>query len=98
MNQHLKTIESYINAYNNFDIEGMLITLHPEIVFKNISQRVVNLTTHGIEEFKEQAEKSITYFHERKQTITDFKIVDEQAEVAIDYEAILAIDPLHYRL
>jgi hypothetical protein len=92
MDQYLQTINNYINAYNSFDIEGMLTTLHPEIVFKNISEGEVNLTTNGIEEFKAQAEKSIGYFREREQVISDFKIGDEQAEVSIDYRAVLAID------
>lgn len=93
MKEYLKqVVEHYISAYNNFDIDAMLVKLHPAIVFKNICRGEVDLTTNGLEEFKTQAEKASTFFIERKQVITDFKIDDQQVEVAIDYQAILAID------
>lgn len=93
MNQDLQqTVEHYITAYNNFDVEGMLIKLHPEVVFKNIAQGEVNLVTNGLEEFKAQAEKASAFFLERKQVITEFKTSDQQAEALIDYHAVLAID------
>lgn len=85
-------VEQYITAYNNFDINGMLITLHPEIVFKNITQGQIDLTTNGLTEFKTQAEKATTFFTDRKQIITDLKFRNQQVEVAIDYQAVLAID------
>ena len=87
-----RTIEDYINAYNNFDIEGMLSKLHSAIVFKNITDGDINLITNGLEEFKAQSEKATTFFGERKQTITDIQISGQKAEVLIDYHAVLAVD------
>lgn len=85
-------VEQYITAYNNFDIDGMLNKLHRAIVFKNITKGEVDLVTNGLTEFKTQAEKATTFFTERKQVITDFKFKHQQVEVAIDYQAVLAID------
>lgn len=85
-------VEQYIIAYNNFDLDGMLKKLHPAIVFKNITQGEVDLVTNGLTEFKSQAEKATTLFSERNQVITGFKFRHQQVEVAIDYQAVLAID------
>jgi len=85
-------IDDYINAYNDFDIEGMIASLHSGIVFKNFSNGEINLITNGISEFRAQAEIAVTYFTERRQTITSIQINGLKAEVAIKYAAILATD------
>lgn len=85
-------IERYINAYNNFDVEGMLTVLHPEIEFKNITAGEVTLCIQGLAAFKSQAETVLPFFSSRKQTITGVQNDDEQTEVLIAYNAILAID------
>jgi hypothetical protein len=85
-------IEAYIKAYNNFDVDGMLSTLHPEIEFKNITSGEVTLTIKGLEAFKAQAEQAISLFTLRKQTITGISFDNQQAEVQIDYQGILAVD------
>jgi hypothetical protein len=87
-----QSVKQYIHAYNEFDIDSMLVKLHPSIVFKNISHGEVDLITVGLEAFKVQAQKAATYFLHREQLISDLKIEDQLAEVAIDYKAILAID------
>lgn len=87
-----KAIEDYINAYNNFDIAGMISNLHDAVVFKNITNGEINLITNGLEEFKAQSEKATAFFSQRKQTITAIQISDQKAEVLIDYHAVLAID------
>jgi hypothetical protein len=93
MNSQIEqSIKQYIHAYNNFDIDSMLVRLHPSIVFKNISHGEVDLITVGLDEFKAQAQKAITYFSQREQLISELKIEDQRAEVAIDYKAVLAID------
>jgi len=86
------SIERYIDAYNNFDIDRMTAELHSAIVFRNISDGEINLTTNGIEEFRAQAEKAAAFFNERKQTIAGLEIDDQKAEVSIKYVAILATD------
>jgi hypothetical protein len=79
MDQYLQTINDYINA----SILKLYLKYKPG---------EDTLTTNGIEEFKAQAENSTSYFRERAQIISDFKISDEQVEVSIDYRAVLATD------
>jgi ketosteroid isomerase-like protein len=85
-------IEDFINAYNTFDINGMLKDLHEDIKFENISDGRVNLKTDGIEKFKKQAENTREYFKEREQKIIDLKFKEEIIEVKIKYLGILAKD------
>ena len=85
-------IENYIEAYNNFDIDGMLSYMHDEIRFKNIVQGKVNISTSGIAELKNLAENTKNQLKEREQKITDIKFMGNRAEVLIDYKGILAAD------
>lgn len=55
-------VENYTASYNNFEIESMLKDLDANIVFRNIANGEVNLTTKGIAEFKAQAESAKTFF------------------------------------
>ncbi|MNM68263.1 SnoaL-like domain protein [compost metagenome] len=85
-------IDKYIEAYNAFDIKGMVRFLHKDILFRNFSSGEVNTETNGIEEFRELAEKSTDMFSSRCQTVTDYIVIDDKAEVQIEYEGILAVD------
>ena len=60
--QRQKVIEEYIEAYNSFDVEGMLKHLSPKVVFENIANGETNLTIRGIEAFRHG--KSIFYFQD----------------------------------
>jgi len=86
------TIKEYINAYNNFDVAGMLAVLHPEIQFKNRTAGEVTMTIDGLAAFKSQAESVLPFFTERKQTVTGVDDSNGQTEISIDYKAILAAD------
>lgn len=89
----IKTIiEQYIQAYNEFDVPGMLTHLHPDVEFRNITNGEVTLTLQGIDAFREQAGQAISYFSQRKQSIQSIQIQGMQAEVLIDYKAVLAVD------
>lgn len=87
-----RIIEHYIDSYNRFDIAGMLVHLHPDIIFRNISNGQVTMSLTGITAFKEQAKQATSYFSERQQSITAIHFQEESAEVLIDYKAVLAID------
>ena len=84
-------IEAYIEAYNRFDVAGMLAPLHEDVVFRNIANGEVNLTTTGKEGFRQQAEQATQYFSQREQRVTDWQVNDQQVEVAIAYSAVAAI-------
>ena len=92
MEQREQIIHNYINAYNNFDIDGMLAALDPDILFKNVSQGNTSMTIEGLEAFRAQAEKAKDMFSERQQQITHFKHDDHQTEIGINYHATLAVD------
>ena len=85
-------IERYLEAYNTFDIEGMMSVIHPDIEFKNVNGGEVNATASGADEFRKLAEQSKGLFSMRKQTITSFETKDDQAFIGIDYEGVLASD------
>lgn len=89
---HLQLIERYLEAYNVFDIETMLSTLHPDIAFQNISNGEINAETHGIEAFCTLAEQSKSLFTSRKQTIINVEINEAQICIDVTFEATLAID------
>lgn len=85
-------IENYLDAYNRFDIEGMLAHLHPDIVFQNISAGRINVSTQGIEELRQLARQSCTLFSTRKQTITRFEPALERTTIGVSFEGTLAAD------
>ena len=85
-------IRSYINAYNQFDIPGIVANLHDNIIFKNIQDGETNLLLQGKKEFRRQAELAKMYFTERQQNITSVKHSEDQTEIEIDYFAVLAAD------
>ncbi len=85
-------VEAYIEAYNRFDVAGMVGPLHEEVVFRNISSGEVNLTTVGKEQFRAQAEQATPYFSEREQRITEWQTAGDEVTVLIDYRAVAAIE------
>lgn len=88
-----KTIaEDYINAYNRFDVEGMVRNLHRDIVFQNISNGQVTMETTGIDAFARQATEATTYFSERRQTVTGLDYTASGIEVSIAYYGKLSVD------
>jgi ketosteroid isomerase-like protein len=85
-------VERYIDAYNRTDIAEMLLTVHPDVEFKNISGGIVNASTSGIAEFKALAERSLTLFSERHQDILSFETTGTQAVASIGFRAVVAHD------
>lgn len=85
-------IERYLAAYNAFDVPGMLVLLHPEVTFENVSGGQVTASARGLEEFRALAEHAATLFTSRRQTIRRYTATAEGAEVGIDYEGVLAAD------
>jgi len=85
-------IERYIRAYNSFDVDGMVVLLHPECSFQNISGGQINASAKGIAQIRELAEKSKSLFSSRNQTITSYKFEAETVTVDIDYEGVLRAD------
>jgi hypothetical protein len=87
-----KIIRNYIDGYNEFDIDKMVKDLDERIMFENISNGETNMLLTGLKAFKEQAEQTKNFFSTRTQTIKSYKHHNDETEIEIDYNAILAID------
>lgn len=85
-------IERYLNAYNSFDIDGMLDVIHPAVEFRNITGGEVNAESSGMVALRRLAEQSQTLFSCRKQTLTRFAVHDNQALIEVNFEGVLAAD------
>jgi hypothetical protein len=85
-------VDHYIDAYNRKDIDDMLMDVHPQVEFKNISAGVVNASTNGVVELRILAQQSLTLFSERHQMIESFEIQGPVAVATIAFSAVVAAD------
>lgn len=85
-------IEQYLNAYNSFDIDGMVALVHSHITFRNISEGNVTAEAIDVEQFKEMANQSKSIFSSRRQQASNFVFDGNSASVDIFYEGTLATD------
>ena len=92
MSELSETISSYIFAYNNLNVAGMLNCLTDDVEFQNISDGEVNTHTHSKVEFENLATMGVSAFRSRKQTVTNFMTVSNITLVEISYEAVVADD------
>jgi hypothetical protein len=90
--QQQQIIEAYIQAYNQFDIAGMMANLSEGVVFENVTNGIVDLRLEGIEAFRQQAEAATAYFSQRQQIPTNRMFEGNVVTVSIEYKAALAID------
>ena len=87
-----KLVNDYIEAYNHFDVPGMLACLHPEVRFEHSTNGDVMVRLESKEAFESQAVRAAAWFTERTQRITALQWQEEQVEAAIDYHAVTATD------
>ena len=92
LDEKRKIIQKYLEAYNKFDIEGMLSVLSDDVKFENVQNDKVNASTNGKIEFRQLAEQSKTLFSERKQIIKSIENNPQITSVKISYHGILASD------
>jgi ketosteroid isomerase-like protein len=88
-------VDMYIEAYNGFDVPGMLACLHPDVQFEHSTNGDVTVRLEGKAAFEAQATRAAAWFTERTQHVTAFRWQEEQderAEVDVDYFAITATD------
>ena len=87
-----QAIQKYIDAYNAFDVDGMLKLLSPGVRFENWSGVHLTAEASGIAEFRKLAEHAKTIFSEREQRITVFKHGADYVTVGVAYRGQLAVD------
>jgi ketosteroid isomerase-like protein len=85
-------IDRYVAAYNQYDVDGMLAVMHPEVAFRNVAAGEVTVESHGRETFRVLAERAVTLFAGRRQTVREYGVDGERAWIAVDYEGVLAAD------
>ena len=85
-------VDHYIDAYNRKNIDDMLMSVHPQVEFKNISAGVVNASTNGVVELRTLAQQSLSLFSERHQKIESFELQGSVAVATIAFRAVVAAD------
>ena len=85
-------IEQFIDAYNRFDVDGMLALLTPDVLFENVSDGQVTAATSGVDEFRQLAEQSKALFSERKQTLMALEFRPASVLASITWRGAFAID------
>jgi len=90
--KNIDRVKAYIEAYNRFDIEGMMTDFSDEILFQNIVDQQINLSLLGKGAFREQAEQATELFSQRKQEVMEINELEDTVEVLIDYSGVLKID------
>ncbi|HEU4852570.1 MAG TPA: nuclear transport factor 2 family protein [Telluria sp.] len=88
--EQLSLINRYMDAYNAFDIDGMLATLSPGIRFENYSGDAMTASATGVEEFRELAEHAKQIFAEREQRIVELQTGDDAIVATIAWRGTLA--------
>lgn len=85
-------VEKYIDAYNTFDIEGMLSCFLETALFENMSNSGGSISVQGIAAIKDLANKSKECFTSRKQGITRLHEGNDHIVIEVSYKAVLNID------
>jgi len=91
-NERRELIDRYVAAYNQYDVEGMLAVMHPEVEFRNVAAGEVTVASHGREEFRAIAERAATLVASRRQTVREYGDDGVQAWITVDYDGVLAAD------
>jgi ketosteroid isomerase-like protein len=90
--QRTIVIERYLAAYNDFDIDGMLADLTPDVRFENVSGGAVNAEASGIEAFRSLAEQGRQLFSAREQRLTGLAFEGDTAYAGIAWRGTFAVD------
>jgi len=90
--KYKKMIQRYVKAYNNFDVDKMLVNMADDVKFENIADGLVTLSIEGKEALKEQMENARNLFSERTQTITQYSYSKDYVEIRVNYTAMVAVD------
>lgn len=89
---HQSIIQNYIEAYNRFDIDGMLKDLHPNVLFENVVDDTADLKIEGVEAFRKHAESGLGFFSDREQQVRSWGSQYDVVSIEVDYNATLQVD------
>lgn len=85
-------VEAYIDAYNRFDIDGMLATLSADVRFEHYGGGELAVATNGKAEFEKLARVGAAMFASRTQRVTAMEVRGETLVVGIDFHGEVAED------
>ncbi len=85
-------IQSYIDAYNRFDLDAMCALLASDIRFEHYANGELGAQASGLREFRLLAETGAALFAERQQRITALRLDGSNATVDIAFQGKLAAD------
>ncbi|HEY4294115.1 nuclear transport factor 2 family protein [Luteibacter sp.] len=85
-------IEAYIDAYNRFDIEGMLVTLSDDVRFEHHSGGQLSVATDGKGDFERLARVGAAMFASRHQSVVALDEAGDTVLATIDFHGEIAED------
>ncbi|MGN6092630.1 MAG: nuclear transport factor 2 family protein [Luteibacter jiangsuensis] len=85
-------VEAYIDAYNRFDIDGMLATLSDDVRFEHHAGGQLAVATDGKADFEKLARVGAAMFASRTQRITAMEASGEALVASIDFHGEVAED------
>ncbi|MBN8828766.1 MAG: nuclear transport factor 2 family protein [Sphingobacteriia bacterium] len=88
--QKLDIINQYINAYNSFNIDGMLILFAENCIFETVTNSDKPVKVTGKNNLKELATTSAKYFEVREQIIRNYIISENKACIEVEFRGKLA--------
>jgi len=83
---HIALIETYLTAYNSFDIEGLLATLTEDVHFEHHADGELSVATDGKADFEKLARVGAALFASRHQLVTKLHEVDNVNMVVADIQ------------
>ncbi|WP_448100369.1 nuclear transport factor 2 family protein [Luteibacter jiangsuensis] len=85
-------VEAYIDAYNRFDIDGMLATLSDDVRFEHHAGDELAVATDGKGEFEKLARVGAAMFASRTQTVAAMNVRGDTLVATIDFHGEVAED------
>jgi steroid delta-isomerase-like uncharacterized protein len=89
---HQALIEAYIDAYNRFDVEGMLVTLADDVRFEHHVAGDIAVATDGKADFEKLARVGAALFASREQTIVSLRDEGDTVIATVDFHGEIAED------
>lgn len=89
---HHVLIEAYLDAYNRFDIDGMLAVLSDDVRFEHHSGGQISVATDGKADFEKLARVGAAMFASRQQTLVTLEEKDDAILATIDFHGETADD------
>ena len=85
-------VESYIRAYNKFEIDTMVSLFSSDCVFESVSNSGNSMKCVGPDKLRETALHGASFFSQRQQSIVHWIFGQDKAVVELQYNAVLAKD------